>query len=614
MRIFLGFFLLMILGNAFAQNQWKEAPEPPSSRLVFTGLPSTSFLEEEDLMGWLKSHFPVLALSGIELQVQHDIQSLTASHKLIKLRWLGIPLDEMFVKVRLSKAGEILSMAYVLPAASELPLQIERMDQPSIVQQRWAKSEGAHRVLLDSVWRKVDDHWIAAYSLTTFSDGEHPSWKIWVNAQTQEEIYRLDRAAYLKPTDGDTTGKARVFRPNPCTAANVNYGDWFVDSMDAHKAIFETLMDTVVLNDILWDPVSQVFRLIGPYVRVDSLKSSSPAPATSEDGNFYFRRDQSQFEDVMIYYHIDRFQRYVQSLGFANLQNLPISVDPHGFVSDVSAFVPNNGDSYLLYGTGGVDDGEDADVIIHEYGHALSDAASPETNAGRERRGIDEGIGDYFSASYSYSFTPHKWEMLFNWDGHNEFWDGRIANSTQTYPPPNSLSIYAFGEIWSSALMKMRLEIGRTVADKLVLESMYTFFSGMTMQQAGRLLFSADSLLYGSAHREVIRRYLCQHKIDSDPLVPCLVVGNTKEYQQDLGLVLAPNPSNGLIEITWKARPETTYHVSLINMMGQLVQEEVGNANGKLSLQLSLPQGWYLLRLSDDAGRQATRKLFLNSD
>ena len=42
----------------------------------------------------------------------------------------------------------------------------------------------------------------------------------------------------------------------------------------------------------------------------------------------------------------------------------------------------------LVLGTGGVDDGEDADVIVHEYGHSLQDQASPgslQTARGRRR-------------------------------------------------------------------------------------------------------------------------------------------------------------------------------------------------------------------------------------
>ena len=72
---------------------------------------------------------------------------------------------------------------------------------------------------------------------------------------------------------------------------------------------------------------------------------------------------------------------------------------------DQSVFIGNSGNSYLLFGEGGVDDAEDADVIIHEYAHAISYAASPETNSGTERRGLDEGLGDYFAAIYSYQYN-----------------------------------------------------------------------------------------------------------------------------------------------------------------------------------------------------------------
>lgn len=166
----------------------------------------------------------------------------------------------------------------------------------------------------------------------------------------------------------------------------------------------------------------------------------------------------------------------------------------------------------MLFGDGGVDDAEDADVIIHEYGHALSEAAAPGTKSGRERRGLDEGIGDYVAAAYSQDLNPWRWYEIFNWDGHNEFWPGRNALSQLLYPPSNT-SIYTYGILWASTLMQIREDLGPLVTDQLVLQEMYGNFPNMTLIDAAQLMLEADSLLYNGIHSDVLADYFCQRKL-----------------------------------------------------------------------------------------------------
>ena len=54
----------------------------------------------------------------------------------------------------------------------------------------------------------------------------------------------------------------------------------------------------------------------------------------------------------------------------------------------------------LHMGDGGVDDAEDADVIVHELGHAIQDAQVPGFGPGTktEQAAIGEGFGDFLAA------------------------------------------------------------------------------------------------------------------------------------------------------------------------------------------------------------------------
>ena len=109
----------------------------------------------------------------------------------------------------------------------------------------------------------------------------------------------------------------------------------------------------------------------------------------------------------MVYFHIDRVQRHIQQLGFANVLNGSIKVNVDGIPDDNSFYSPMS--KSLTFGTGGVDDAEDADIILHEYGHAIQDDQVPGFGPSGEARAMGEGFGDYLAASF---FAERKAERL----------------------------------------------------------------------------------------------------------------------------------------------------------------------------------------------------------
>ena len=107
-----------------------------------------------------------------------------------------------------------------------------------------------------------------------------------------------------------------------------------------------------------------------------------------------------------------------------------VQYDPHGESGDDnSSYSSSSG--RLTFGQGGVDDAEDADVVIHELGHGIHDWV---TNGGLSQQEglLSEGTGDYLAAAYSRDFN--QWlvgcaiPLGLQLGRHNEFWGGRVTN------------------------------------------------------------------------------------------------------------------------------------------------------------------------------------------
>jgi hypothetical protein len=245
---------------------------------------------------------------------------------------------------------------------------------------------------------------------------------------------------------------------------------------------------------------------------------------------FIYTRSQPGFEAAMVYYHATLAFQRVQELGFEIPRLRSLRLDPHGYQGqDNSHYSPSG--NWIAFGTGGVDDAEDADVIWHEYGHAIVYGLIPYWGGG-EAGALGEGYSDYWAASHSRSlgqWQPYQqqYQWIFKWDGHNTFWPGRILNAPGTYPF-GSLSIHAAGQIWASALMGIHDDLGRDVTDRLVLQSLFYLGSSPTAHDAALAILQADRDLFGGAHQSILVYWLGSVKrfLPEDEGVPILVIAD----------------------------------------------------------------------------------------
>ena len=321
-------------------------------------------------------------------------------------------------------------------------------------------------------------------------------------------------AAVVRRIDG--TGY--VFDPDPLSTSGQTYAPPYVDNDDADNAALDAERILVDLRDLA-QGTDGLFRLEGPFVRIDGSSATNFTPPAEPDPNgFRYTRAQPGFEAVMAYYHIDKSQRHIQDLGLFDVQNGPLPVQPRARTDDNSFYFP--GSNRIEFGIGGVDDAEDAFVIWHEYGHAVLEGGAPGLLVTPEGQALHEGWGDYWAASYTRSLIEsgvskrQDWEQLFKWDsgdGATELWGGRRLGHTGHYPEDTpcaqgaaSCDIWTDGTLWATTLMEIYDDLGRTVTDQLNLFSHEYLAAPVTMADAAEAVIQADLDLFGGAHVSIL--------------------------------------------------------------------------------------------------------------
>ena len=300
-------------------------------------------------------------------------------------------------------------------------------------------------------------------------------------------------AAQVGP--GTSTGTARVFFPNPVAQLR---DESLTDQKDADYAALQAAYRTVQLTDL---DGSGFLR--GRWANVVSETGN---PAFSATNTFSYNRSQDEFEQAMAYYWVTQAQLYIQRLGFGttrrpvNMESQDIRINQLG--AD-NSFWTNHPKDEIRFGKGGVDDAEDAEVILHEYGHAIQDSQVTNFGSTPEGGAIGEGFGDYWAVTVTEVVAPTGFDVpcVADWDSVS-YTRGpshclRRIDGIKHYPEDVVGEVHADGELWSRALWDIRGALGPSAADTVILESQFDYRSDTTFAQAASATVSAARRLYG---------------------------------------------------------------------------------------------------------------------
>src|SRR5262245_8362672 len=198
-----------------------------------------------------------------------------------------------------------------------------------------------------------------------------PTWQLFVHAQTGNVL------APARDLNRYATGTGQVFLVNAVVATRNNT---LRDNKDAASAVPASAYRMVSLLGL-----AGTGFLDGSY----ASSSASKRRVSSASGTFVFDRSNDGFSETMGYYFLDYAQRYIQSLGFSTVNNRQQIFSVDRYKKDNSFYQSST--KTITYGTGGVDDAEDAEVIWHEYGHSILDNQVAGYGTSLEADSIGEG-------------------------------------------------------------------------------------------------------------------------------------------------------------------------------------------------------------------------------
>ncbi|MBA2333039.1 MAG: M36 family metallopeptidase [Actinobacteria bacterium] len=310
-------------------------------------------------------------------------------------------------------------------------------------------------------------------------------------------------AVAAKPGPGSTTGTGRVFYPNPVALLQ---DQTLTDQKDADYAALQDAYRLVTLTNL-----DGSGTLTGDYA---NIRNQTGDDAYSPTNEFLYGRSDDRFEQVMAYYWITEAQNYFQDLGFGtgkpyrpvNEESQDVRINQWGVDNSYSW----DKHDVLRFGKGGVDDAEDAEVILHEYGHAVHDAQGVDLQ-GVEAGGIGEGFGDYLAVTISNHIAPTPdAPCVADWDAVS--YTSTVPHclrriDTAAHYPENlsATSVHRNGLIWSAALWDIQKEIGRIKADTTILEAHFSMGAVTTMPYAAGKIVETAARLYGAGTAAQVR-------------------------------------------------------------------------------------------------------------
>lgn len=284
--------------------------------------------------------------------------------------------------------------------------------------------------------------------------------------------------------------------------------------------------------------------------------------------------------------------------------NANFATPPEGSRPRMQQFIFTQGTSNLADDR---DSSQDGDVVLHEYGHGVSNrlVGGPNNTSclgGTQAGAMGEGWSDY-------------WAITFYNDGRvGEYCTNNTTNGIRRAAytvPANTIhdsyadlgnqgfQVHRDGEIWAATLWDLRATLGAAIADRLVVEGMKFTPCSPSFLNARDGILQADQAINGSANRCTIWTVFARHGMGASATgnngtthnaatnLPADCSGGTTVFFDDfetaLGWVTNPNGTDTATTGQWERGDPATTTSSGTKQLGTTISGVNDLVTGRLA-------------------------------
>ena len=351
-------------------------------------------------------------------------------------------------------------------------------------------------------------------------------WKLYLDAYSGEVLTRCNMLKHK-------AARGRVFDPNPVAVLN--------DTTLTDRST----IPTKAYSDVVLPDVAPGALLDGPYVT--TALTSNRVRSTAR--KFLYRRGKRGFKEVMVYFHIDRAQRYLQLLGFNGVLDHPIGVNVAGGRDDNSFYSPGTTTLVVRHRRRRRCRGR----RDHPARIRPRDPGCAGAGLGRGRRGDGDGRrlrrllrGKLLRGGEAGRDASDRGQLGRTFYSAENPPALRRLDSNKKYPKDLTSDEHDNGELWSASLWQLRTAVGRHVADRLVIAHHFLLNRRARFEDAANALLTADRQLYQSNHAEAIRQIFVARGMSAQPQAQAAARGTALRSVESFRRRVSPASACGI--------------------------------------------------------------------